>query len=163
MNALKGLLGIGVAVGLLAGAWTQLSVELELVTWVAFLAWACFFAAGGGLRGAGLGAAANLTGVFWAWVVSEAVAQVTGQYTLALAVMVLGLVLCLQAAVPLLSFIPGAFVGAAALFGTAFDLWPTVVALVAGSLLGLASEWVGGQIQRVVDGPQQALPVSQTV
>lgn len=59
---------------------------------------------------------------------------------LALAVTVLALVLCVQAVLPLLSFIPGAFVGTAVFFGTAFDLGGTVLALAVGAALGWLSE-----------------------
>ena len=51
MHAVKPLLGIGISVGVLAGIWTYASAELALITWVAFVAWACFFAAGGGTTG----------------------------------------------------------------------------------------------------------------
>ena len=54
------------AVGVLAGLWTQVSVELGLITWVAFVSWATFFAAGGGREGLTKGLAANLSGVAWA-------------------------------------------------------------------------------------------------
>lgn len=158
---MKGLVGIGVAVGVLAGLWTQASVELGLITWVAFVAWACFFAAGGGTTGLRQGLAANLSGVAWAYLASLALERLTFPGALAVGVTLLGLVLCLQAALPLLSFIPGAFVGTAAFFGTSFDLVGTVVALVAGGLLGLASEALGARLQASVDrrGQAPAAPV----
>ena len=66
---MKQYLGVGLSVGLLAGIWTQVSVDLGLVTWVAFIAWACFFAAGGGATGFRKGLAANLSGVVYGWLV----------------------------------------------------------------------------------------------
>lgn len=153
MNGIKPLLGIGISVGVLAGVWTYASVELTWITWVAFVAWACFFAAGGGTTGLAKGLAANLAGVFWGWVISQGLDNVSGS-TLALALMVtvVGFVLCVEAALPLLSFIPGGFAGTAVFFGTGFDLVGVLVAVVAGALLGIVSERLGAAIQSTVDG-----------
>ncbi len=151
---MKGLLGIGISVGVLAGVWTYVSVELALVTWVAFVAWACFFAAGGGTTGLAKGLAANVAGVFWGWLISLGINHVSGS-TLALALMVtlVGFVLCVEAALPLLSFIPGGFAGTAVFFGTGFDLGGTLVAVVAGALFGLVSEVVAARLQRAITPP----------
>lgn len=157
---MKALLGIGISVGVLAGVWTYVSVELTLVTWVAFIAWACFFAAGGGTTGLAKGLAANVAGVFWGWVISQGLDHVSGS-TLALALMVtvVGFILCVEAALPLLSFIPGGFAGTAVFFGTSFDLSGTLIAVVAGALLGLASEVIAGRLQKAIT-PQVTAPTT---
>ncbi|MFC4782833.1 DUF1097 domain-containing protein [Nocardioides sp. MAHUQ-72] len=145
---MKNFLGIGVSVGVLAGLWTQVSIELELV---AFIAWACYFAAGGRRDGFTKGLAANLAGVFWGWVASQVLEQLTFTGAVAIAVTVVALILCVQAAAAPLSFIPGAFAGTAVFFGTAFDTWGTVIALVAGACLGWVSDVLGARIQALVD------------
>jgi hypothetical protein len=43
------------------------SIELTLITWVGFVAWACYFAAGGGREGFLKGLAANLAGALWGY------------------------------------------------------------------------------------------------
>ena len=161
MKDIKPLLGIGISVGVLAGIWTYASVELTLVTWVAFVAWACFFAAGGGTSGLAKGLAANLAGVFWGWVIGQGLDTISGS-TLALALMVtvVGFVLCIEAALPLLSFIPGGFAGTAVYFGTGFDLSGVVVAILAGAALGLVSERLGALVQARVDRAAPATPVA---
>lgn len=163
MNAVKPLLGIGISVGVLAGIWTYASVELTLITWVAFVAWACFFAAGGGTTGLAKGLAANVAGVFWGWVISQGLENVSAS-TLALALMVtvVGFVLCIEAALPLLSFIPGGFAGTAVFFGTAFDTVGVLVAIVAGALLGIVSEKLGALIQARIDGSARPVTVPDT-
>jgi len=157
MNGIKPLVGIGTSVGVLAGVWTFASVELAWITWVAFVAWACFFAAGGGTSGLAKGLAANLAGVFWGWAISQGLENVGGS-TLALALMVtvVGFVLCVEAALPLLSFIPGGFAGTAVFFGTGFDLGGVLVAVVAGALLGIVSEKLGAMLQSAIDARSQA-------
>ncbi|MCW2817700.1 MAG: hypothetical protein JWR42_487 [Marmoricola sp.] len=158
---MKSLLGVAISVGVLAGLWTFVSVELTLVTWVAFVAWACFFAAGGGTGGLAKGLAANVAGVFWGWVVSQGLSNVSGS-TLALSVMVtvIAFILCIEAALPLLSFIPGGFAGTAVFFGTSFDLTGTLIAVVAGALLGFVSEILAAKIQAAVD--HQGSPAGTT-
>ena len=161
MNGIKSLLGIGISVGVLAGVWTYASVELTLITWIAFVAWACFFAAGGGTTGLAKGLAANLAGVFWGWVISQGLESVSAStLSLALLVTVVGFILCIEAALPLLSFIPGGFAGTAVFFGSAFDLSGALVAVVAGAVLGIISEKLGAMIQSAVDGMPQAAATS---
>lgn len=154
---MKALLGIGVSVGVLAGAWTYVSVELTLITWVAFIAWACFFAAGGGTGGLAKGLAANVAGVFWGWVISQGLTNVSDS-TLALALMVtvVGFLLCVEAALPLLSFIPGGFAGTAVFFGTGFDLSGCLIAIAAGAVLGIVSERLGAAIQHMISRREPA-------
>ena len=159
MNGIKPLLGIGISVGVLAGVWTYASVELTWITWVAFVAWACFFAAGGGTTGLAKGLAANLAGVFWGWVISQGLESVSAStLSLALMVTVVGFVLCVEAALPLLSFIPGGFAGTAVFFGTGFDLGGVLVAVVAGALLGIVSERLGAAIQAAIDRSSHTAP-----
>lgn len=156
MNAVKPLLGIGISVGVLAGIWTYASVELTLITWVAFVAWACFFAAGGGTTGMAKGLAANVAGVFWGWVISQGLENVSAStIALALMVTVVGFILCIEAAIPLLSFIPGGFAGTAVFFGTSFDLVGVLIAIVAGAVLGIISEKLGAMIQSALVGSSQ--------
>jgi hypothetical protein len=116
------------------------------------VAWALYFATGTKMTGIRTTLASTLSGVFWAWLLSLVLPLATFPGALAVLVGVLALVLCLQAAVPALSFIPGGFIGAAVLFGTSFAVWQTALALVLGVGFGWASDLVGARIQQVVDG-----------
>lgn len=165
---MKQYLGVGIAVGVLAGIWTQVSLSLGLITWVAFIAWACFFAAGGGFEGFRKGLAANLSGVVWGWVVSILATTLTFSGSLAVLVAVIAFILCIQAGWAPLSFIPGAFAGTAVFFGTAFAFWQTVAALVIGAGLGWLSAVIAARIQAAIDRPdprtaQEPAPPAQTV
>lgn len=150
---MKPYIGVGLSVGALAGIWTQVSTDLGLVTWVGFIAWACFFAAGGGAAGFRRGLAANLSGVVYGWLVGTFAGAVEFPGALAVAIAVAALAMCLQAGWAPLSFIPGAFAGAAAYFGTALAFWPTVLALVIGAVLGWISAVLGDRIQSVITKP----------
>ena len=159
---MKNYVGVAVSIGVLAGIWTQVSSSLQLVTWVGFLAWACYFAAGGGRVGFSRGLAANLSGLVYGWLVAAVLHVASFPGALAIAVGVVAALMCLQAGWALLSFVPGAFVGAAAYFGTAFGFWPTAIALVVGALLGWASGVLGARIQSAVAGraPSAEPPVA---
>lgn len=142
--------GIGISVGLLAGIWTQVSIELGLITWVAFIAWACYFAAGGGVSGLTKGLAGNVSGVAWGWVAGEVAKALGFNGSLAISVAIIAFFLCVQASIDILSFIPAAFAGTAVYFGTAFDGWGCALALVIGGLLGITSEFLGGKVQTML-------------
>lgn len=159
---MKNFLGVGISVGLLAGLWTQVSIELALITWVAFVAWACYFATGGGRSGFVHGLAANVAGALWGYAASLVLERATFTGAVALAVTAVAFILCLQAAVDLLSFIPGAFAGTAVFFGTSFDLTGTLVALVLGACLGWLSDVAAQRIQQAVDGPRAAAAVPES-
>lgn len=153
---MRPFIGVGISIGVLAAIWTESSVQLGLITWVGFVAWACFYAAGGGFGGFRRGLAANLSGAVYGWLVGLFVGVATFPGALAIAVGVIALAMCLQAGWRPLSFIPGAFAGTAAFFGAGLAFWPTVMALVLGAALGWASEVLGARIQRLVARPARA-------
>lgn len=154
---MKNYIGIGLSIGVLAAVWTQVSVTAGLITWVGFVAWATYFAAGGGSTGLRNGLLANLSGVVYGWLVAQFLSLATFPGALAIAVGVIALLMCLQAGFAPLSFIPGAFVGAASFFGTEFAFWPTVLALVIGAGLGWLSGTLGGKIQSGLRKPEPAV------
>ena len=153
MNALN---AISLSVGLWVGIWcfaTLGFLEPKVMTWVTFLTWASFFAAGGGKVGLTKAVASAFAGAL----ISAAVVLLNGQLgggvqgvgLLIFSVLLAGLgwVLCQLSKVNLFSFIPGAFIGAASFFGAGAPLdqklaW-VLVSIVCGAVMGLISERVG--------------------
>jgi len=153
VNALN---AISLSVGLWVGIWcfaTLGFLEPKVMTWVTFLTWASFFAAGGGKVGLSKAVASAFAGAL----ISAAVVLVNGQlgggvqgfglliFSVLLAA--LGWGLCQLSKVGLFSFIPGAFIGAASFFGAGAPLdqklgW-VLVSIVCGAVMGLISERVG--------------------
>ncbi|MCY1229311.1 hypothetical protein D9M72_416740 [compost metagenome] len=158
---MKPYIGVGLSVGVLAGIWTQVSVELGLITWVAFVAWACFFAAGGGALGFRKGLAANLSGVVYGWLVALLTTVADFPGVLAVGVAVAALAMCLQAGWAPLSFIPGAFAGTAVFFGTQLSFWPTITALIIGAGLGWVSAFLGDRVQALISNPLAAPAIDE--
>ena len=153
MNALN---AISLSVGLWVGIWcfaTLGFLEPKVMTWVTFLTWASFFAAGGGKVGLTKAVASAFAGAL----ISAAVVllntqlgggvQGFGLLIFSVLLAALGWGLCQLSKVGLFSFIPGAFIGAASFFGAGAPLdqklgW-VLVSIVCGAVMGLISERVG--------------------
>ena len=146
------LVALALSIGILIAGWTYLALGVAaLPVWAGIVAWGCFFAAGGKAQGLVKTIAANLSGVFWAWLALYLWNNFGGGVPLlSLLVGVAAFAMVLQAKVPALSFIPGAFLGAATAVSVvvgANGTWTnTVIALLAGALFGYVSEMLAGAI-----------------
>src|SRR5215207_10847770 len=109
------LLALGLAIGVLIAGWTYLAVGVAaLPVWAGIVAWGCFFAAGGKTEGLVKTIASNLSGVLWAFLALTAWNRFGGGVpVLAVLVGIAAVGMVLQAKIPTLGFIPGAFLGAA--------------------------------------------------
>ena len=162
---MKRLVALGISIGVLAGlfTWFALSVtalggwQAPFVVWIGFASWAVFYAAGGRAAGLTKTLASTLTGLAWGWLILWAATQVSAgsAAVLGLFVAVAAFAMCVQAVLPPLAFIPGAFIGAAAYFGNQGIFWATLVSLVAGALLAYVSELLADAIEK-------ALPAGRT-
>jgi hypothetical protein len=151
------LVGTGICSFVLASLWTYISVAapaLNLVAWVGFTGWACHFAAGGGAAGLQKALASNVVGGIWAWIALNVFREAGGgAVLLGLLVGIIALFMVLQAHLPVLSFIPGAFLGAGTWFGatagrdgaalTAANVM-VIGSMVIGAFLGYLNE-AGGK------------------
>jgi hypothetical protein len=154
------LLALGLSIGVLIAIWTYIALGVAArPVWAGIVAWGSFFAAGGKTEGLMKTLAANLSGVFWAFVALWAWNQFAPNNLVVLSVLVgiIAFAMVLQAKLPALSFIPGAFLGAATAVSVvvgAAQAFPenrwikTVIALVVGALFGFVSEALAGVLTR---------------
>ena len=152
------LVALAVSIGILIAAWTYIALgtAAALPVWAGIVAWGCFFAAGGKTTGLTKTVASNVSGVFWAFVALYLSASLPGIGALSLLVGVAALFMVLQSKIPALSFIPGAFLGAATAVSVVVGAegkfphpWArTVIALVLGAVFGYLSEMLAGAIAR---------------
>jgi hypothetical protein len=152
------LVALAVSIGILIAGWTYVALgSAALPVWAGIVAWGCFFAAGGKTTGLTKTIAANLSGVFWAFVALYLHGRLGGGTgMLAVLVGVVALLMVIQAKIPVLSFIPGAFLGAATAVSVVVGAegkfphpWVrTAVALVLGAILGYLSEMLAGMVSR---------------
>ncbi len=151
------LVALGLAIGILIAGWTYVALGVAaLPVWAGIVAWGCFFAAGGKTEGLVKTIASNLSGVLWAFLALTLWNRLGGGVPLlSLLVGVAAFGMVLQAKIPALSFIPGAFLGAATAVSVvvgANGTWMnTIIALVVGAVLGYLSEMLAGMI-----GPKKA-------
>lgn len=156
------VVALGISIGILIAAWVYVAVgmpELGLIVWAGIVAWATFYAAGGGASGLQKSIASNLAGNFWAAVALFVTASLGGSLlVLSLAFGVVAFIFCVQSKIPLFAFIPGAFLGAATWVGVdvagaggdggVVDMADVMipVSMVVGAILGYVSEMVGKKI-----------------
>ncbi len=148
------LLALGLSIGVLIAGWTYVALgPAALPVWAGIVAWGAFFAAGGKTAGLQKTLASNLSGVLWAFVALTLSARVGGGLpVLSTLVGAIAFAMVLQAKLPVLGFIPGAFLGAATtvsvVVGAAGTYLNTVIALVAGAILGFLSELIAGKLAK---------------
>jgi hypothetical protein len=169
---MKRLIALGISIGVLAGLWTIFALSVTaiggykapFVVWIGFAAWAVFYAAGGRLPGLTKTLGSTISGLIWGYVLLWAATQVSegSAAVLGLFVALAAFGMCVQAAVPLLAFIPGAFVGAAAYFGSGGVFWSTLLSLVAGALLAYVSELLGDVIEKALTSRRTSRPAAAT-
>jgi Protein of unknown function (DUF1097) len=153
------LVALAISIGILIAGWTYVALGVAaLPVWAGIVAWGCFFAAGGKTTGLSKTIAANLSGVLWAFLALTAWNSFGGGVpVLSVLVGIAALFMVLQAKIPMLSFIPGAFLGAATavsvVVGANGSWTKTIIALVAGAVLGYISELLAGVLSR---GPRRA-------
>jgi hypothetical protein len=153
------LVALAISIGILIAGWTYVALGVAaLPVWAGIVAWGCFFAAGGKTTGLSKTIAANLSGVLWAFLALTAWKSFGGGVpVLSVLVGIAALFMVLQSKIPALSFIPGAFLGAATAVSVvvgANGSWiKTIIALVAGAVLGYVSELLAGAMSR---GPRRA-------
>ena len=144
------LIALGLSIGILIAIWTYIALGPgALPVWAGIVAWGTFFAAGGKTEGLIKTVASNLSGVFWAFVALFVANKLGGGLpVLSVMVGVIAFAMVVQAKLPQLSFIPGAFLGAATtvsvVVGANGSYLRTIIALVAGAVFGYLSELLAG-------------------
>ena len=146
------LVALALSIGVLIAGWTYIALGVAaLPVWASIVAWGCFFAAGGKNQGLVKTIVSNLSGVLWAFLALYLWNSFGGSVPLlSLLVGLAAFIMVIQAKIPALSFIPGAFLGAATAVSVvvgANGSWTnTIIALLAGALLGYLSEMLAGAL-----------------
>ena len=153
---MKLLHALALSIAALVGLWVYLSIgrpELRFNPWIGFVAWAAFFAAGGGPDGARKSVAGGIAAILLTAATMAAVTALGGGLGWMVGlVAVLAFALVAMADIALLSYTPAAFLGAASFFGAGAKPDETILVVsvtwLAGVAFGFASEQVGKRIAR---------------
>jgi hypothetical protein len=115
--AMKPLFALAVSIALLVALWVYVSIglpSLQLIPWIGFVAWATFFAAGGGRAAIVQSLPPAIAGVLLTALTMFGVANAGGGLSaLIVLVAVLAFVLVAMASHKALAYTPAAFLGAA--------------------------------------------------
>jgi len=153
---MKFLHALALSIALLVAVWVYLSVgnpEFRFIPWVGFVAWAAYFAAGGGADGVRKSVSAGLAGVILTAITLFSVQELGGSLAALIGlVAILAFVLVAMADISALAYTPAAFLGAACFFGSGAKLDSSALFVgltwCLGVFFGLASEQVGKRLAR---------------
>lgn len=137
------LIAISISVGILSGVWYKISVSLGLLAWVGFIGCTSFYGAGGKVQGWKNAAICGVSGIFWAMMIIHGGNFLGFPGADVLMVAIVSGLICAQAKIKALSYIPGAFAGCASTFGANGNWQAVLIALLLGTVLGIASETGG--------------------
>lgn len=172
---MSALLALSISIGVLGFIATFVFLKAKLLIWAAFVAWGCFFQAGGDNAALKNTIVGNIFGAVWAWIAALIILKVPLGASLSLPVwagIVVGItvfIICIAANIKAFSVIPANVYGYAAVFayllqtpdamtadklmGANMDnaLILVVVSMVIGALFGIASAKIGAAL-----GPKAA-------
>ncbi|MCZ2722590.1 DUF1097 domain-containing protein [Marinomonas sp. 15G1-11] len=135
------------ATGILSTLIVWLTSAMGIESWLVFLGATSYFASqekgGKGLIQVWL---ANASGALWAIAILFLSDFFTGNLSAYLTTGVIAFMMCMQAKLPVLKFIPGTFIGSAAIFATEASWEMTFLALFIGAIFGYlmlhGGEWL---------------------
>lgn len=145
------LLAVGITVGLLAGAWVFGAGAAGLIGFAGFLGWASYFAAGGGKKGVVSALCSNLSGVVWGVVTITLAGLLPGVPSLVFTIL-FAAIMCWQAKISLLGFIPGTFIGNACFYASGNEAVGTAIGLVCGIALG----WISDEAAKLISKKEES-------
>lgn len=157
------LLGVSISIGVLCGAWFQITMmQPWLIAWVGYAAWASFYYAGGDVAALPKSIASNGAGMIQGAVFFFIWTQIGGGNVILLSV-IIGIfcfVMTFEGNIPILSAIPGQFVGAAVFFGNLGghndDIWLTLLNTAVCMLIGNLAGLLSAKIPELIKGAEVA-------
>jgi len=153
---MKPLIALAVSIAVLVAVWVYLSIglpALKLIPWIGFVAWATFFAAGGGKAAVVRTLPPAIAAVLLTALTMFAVGHAGGGLAaLIVLIAVLAFVLVFMAGHHLLAYTPAAFLGAATYFGTGGKIDDSIgfviVSWIVGVAFGYVSERFGARLSK---------------
>jgi|GEM_PF-840239 len=131
---------LALSIAVLAGIWTYISAQFNILTWPAFVGWALFFASGGTAESVKKAFFPSVCGIILGYLAVIFAPYLGGQgIGIAIGVTIIAFIMVMLAPISIFSFVPAQFASCATFFGTGAKFWPTVIPLVIGIGLGYVS------------------------
>ncbi|PJE80315.1 Inner membrane protein YcdZ [invertebrate metagenome] len=137
------LLSVSITTGIFSGIWVWMADSLSLLSWAGFLGCTGYFASKGDIKSLIQTISANLAGVGWAIVIASSASFISGTMGNYLMVTLVAFLMCIQARYPLLSYIPGTFIGACSTFAADGQWQPVIPSLILGAVIGFLMKQSG--------------------
>ena len=138
------LISNAISIGLLSGVWLILSTKIGVMAWVGFMGCTSYYTAGNRfVKGWKKSVICNMSGILWAMIAIQGSKVLPIPEPVAVMTAIISFFIIAQAKISFLAFIPGTFVGCASTFGMSGNWKATIIALLMGSVLGIASDFGG--------------------
>ena len=149
---------VGLCAGIFAAVLVLIDGYLGLASWLGFIAMLSYYATSGGKDGFLKSTYGNISGLIWGWIIlalNTVLGGIPAPWGLAIIVIPIVVVMCLQSKWNLLSYTPGVFAGCSMLFAMlgAEDAISTsslyikmvkvLIAIIIGNIGALASQQLG--------------------
>lgn len=149
---------VGLCAGIFAAILVVIDGYLGLASWLGFIAMLSYYATEGGKDGFMKSLFGNISGLAWGWVIlalNTALAVIPAPWGLAVIVIPIVVVMCLQSKWKLLSYTPGVFAGCSMLFAMLgagdgigasslyIKMLKVLIAIIVGNIGALASQQIG--------------------
>lgn len=143
------LLALSISSGILSGLLVWFTGLFDIASWLAFLGATSYFASTEkGMKGLVQVWLTNFSGAMWAIIIIVLSTYLAADLASYATTAIFAFAMCFQAKFNVLKFIPGTFIGAAAIFSANGDWTVTIIALFIGAIFGFLMTYTGEQLHK---------------
>ena len=141
------LLALSISTGILSGLLVWFTNFFDIASWLVFLGATSYFASTDkGMKGLVQVWLTNFSGAIWAILIIVISTYLAADFASYATTAIFAFAMCFQAKFNVLKFIPGTFIGAAAIFSANGEWMVTIIALFIGAIVGFMMTYIGEQL-----------------
>jgi len=138
------LFALSITTGIISGLLVWFTGLFDIASWLAFLGATSYFASPNkGFKGLTQVWLTNFSGAIWAILIIVASSYINTDFAAYACTAVFAFCMCIQAKVDLFKFIPGTFLGAAAIFSANGEWISAIIGLFIGAIFGFLMSYTG--------------------
>ncbi|MCP4326761.1 MAG: DUF1097 domain-containing protein [Psychromonas sp.] len=150
------LLALSISTGIISGMLVWFTGLFDIASWLAFLGATSYFAsADKGLKGLTQVWLTNFSGAIWAILIIITSTYVEADFASYATTAIVAFFMCIQAKFNIFKFIPGTFLGAAAIFSANGEWISAFIGLFIGSLFGFLMSYGGELLHKFSEAKQK--------